>query len=56
MDVTDAYHRGTLRPSQVVAFTYVVPLAAAYDCVIICIDLVIPTGWFDSPKHFCAFS
>ena len=25
MDVTDAYHRGTLRTSQVVSLAYVVP-------------------------------
>ena len=56
LDVTDSYHRGTLRPSQVGAFTYVVPAASGDDCLIICIDLVLPMGWVDSPKYFCAFS
>ena len=35
LDVTDAYHRGTLRPSQVGAFNQVIPLAANNYCIII---------------------
>ena len=38
------------------AFTYVVPLAPYENCIIICIDLVLKTGWVDSPNLFCAFS
>ena len=56
LDVTDAYHRGTLWTSQVVAFAYVTPSSSDYDCIIICIDLVLPMGWMDSPKFFCTFS
>ena len=56
MDITDAYHRGTLRTSQVGSFVYAVPSSATDDCVIICIDLVIPMGWVESPKYFCTFS
>ena len=52
----DAYHCSTLRPAQVLAFSYVVPLAAADDCVIICIYLVIPMGWVNSLKYFYTFS
>ena len=56
LDVTDAYHRGTLEPSQVGAFAYVVPSVPEDDAILICIDLVLPMGWVDSPKFFCAFS
>ena len=56
LDVTDAYHRGTLMPFQVGAFAYVVPSVPDDDVIIICIDLVLPMVWVDSPKIFCAFS
>ena len=52
LDVTDAYHRGTLKPSQVGAFAYVVPSVPEYDDILICIDLVLPMGWVDPPKVF----
>ena len=55
LDVTDAYHRGTLKLSQVGAFTYVVPLIPDDDIILICIDLVLPIRWVDSPEFFCAF-
>ena len=53
--VTDAYQHGSLQPYQVGAFVYVVPLAPEDDDVIICIDMVPPMGWVDSPKLFCDF-
>ena len=56
MDVTDAYHRCTLRMSQVGAFAYVIPSEDNNDYIIICIYLVLPIGWVDLPKCFCAFS
>ena len=56
MDVMDAYHRGTLRSFQVRAFACVIPLVANNDCIIICINILLPMGWVDSPKFFCAFS
>ena len=56
LDVTDSYHRSTLRPAHVGAFAYVVPAAAKEDCIIICINLVLQMGWVDSPKYFCAIS
>ena len=56
MDVTDAYHRGTLRPVQVGAFDYVVPASSEDNGVIICINLVLPMGWVDPPNHFYALS
>ena len=56
IDVTDAYHPGTLRMSQVGAFVYVVPSTPDDNIIIICIDMVLPMGWVDSPKFFCAFS
>ena len=55
IDVTDAYHRGTLKPSQVGAFAYVVPSVPDDDVIIICIDRVLLMGWVDSLKCFCAF-
>ena len=56
LDVMDAYHRDTLKPSQVGAFAYIVPSVPDDDAILICIDLVLPMGWVDSPKFFCAFS
>ena len=56
LDVTDTYHHGTLKPSQVSVFAYVVPSVPEDDVVLLCIDLVLPMGWLDSPKFSCAFS
>ena len=56
LDVTDAYHHGTLYLSQVGAFAYVVPSVPDDDVILICIDLVLPTGWVDSSKIFLDFS
>ena len=56
LDVTDANHRGTVKPAQVGAFAYVIPSAPRDEGIFIYIDLVLPMGWLDSPKFFCAFS
>ena len=56
LDVTDAYHRGTVKLAQVGAFAYVIPLAPGDEGKIICIDLVLSMGRVDSPKFFCTFS
>ena len=53
--VTDAYHRRTIKPSQVGESEYVVPSAPGDKECIICIDLVLRMGWVDPPKLFCAF-
>ena len=37
-------------------FTYAVPLLSDYYGIVICINLVLPVGWVDSTKFFCAFS
>ena len=55
-DVADAYHRSTLKPFQVGVFSYVVPTVRDNDFILICIDLVLPMRWVDSPKFFCALS
>ena len=55
LDVTDAYHRGTVTPLQVGAFAYVISSAPGDEGIFICIDLVLPMGWVDPPKFFCAF-
>ena len=56
LDVTDVYHRGTITPSQVGAFSYVVPLVPGEEGCTICTNLVLPMGWADSPKFFYTFS
>ena len=35
---------------------YAVPSVPDNDVILICINLVLPMGWLDSPKFFCAFS
>ena len=54
--MTDAYYRGTLWSYHVVDFSYFSPSAPYNDVIIICIDLVLPMGWVESPKFFCVFS
>ena len=51
----DACHHGTLWPSHVGAFVHIVISAPQDDGVIICIYLVLPMGWVESPKFFCDF-
>ena len=50
-----AYHQGTLWTSQV-AFVYVISLKTNNNSIIVCIDMVLPMAWVDSPKFFCTFS
>ena len=50
LNVTDTYHRGILKPSQVGTFAYVVPSFPDNDVIL------LPIGWVDSRKFFCAFS
>ena len=38
------------------AFAYIIPSAPGEEGIFICIDLVLPMGWVDSPKFLCAFS
>ena len=52
LNVTDAYHRSTLQPHQVGAFAYALPSVPEHYVIIICIDLVLPMGWVESPKFF----
>ena len=52
MDVTDEYHRVTVTLSQVGVFAYIVPLALEDEGCIICIYLVLPMVWVESPKFF----
>ena len=51
-DVTDAYHCSTLYPYQVGVYAYIVSLVPDDDVILVCIDLVLPMGWVDSPKIF----
>ena len=52
MDVTDAYHRGTVKPAQAGAFAYVISSAPGDDGIYICTDMVLLMGWVDSPQLF----
>ena len=56
LDVTDTYQCVTLQPSQVGGFAYAVLSVPDDYVIIICIDLVLPMGWVDSPNFFCVFS
>ena len=44
LNVTDAYHRGTFWPFHVGAFVYVISLESNSNCIIICINMVLPMG------------
>ena len=55
MDTTNVYNRGTFMPSQVGNFAYVIPSTSGGKGYIICINLVLPMGWVNSPIIFCAF-
>ena len=55
LDVIDAYHFGTVKLLQVSVFAYVIPSVPGDEGCIICINLVLPMGWVDSPKFFCTF-
>ena len=43
--VTDAYHQGTLRTTQVGAFTYDIPSSVNDDCIIVFINIILMMGW-----------
>ena len=51
-DVSNAFHRCNLRPSDVKSFAYVVPVLSSDPDVLICINLVLPMGWVNSPDLF----
>ena len=55
-DISDAFHRCNLRPSDVGSFAYVVPALASDPDILLCIDLVLPMGWVNSPDLFCSTS
>ena len=46
-DITDAYHSGTVKPSQVGTFAYAIPLSLGDKGRIIYIDLFLIMGWVD---------
>ena len=55
-DISDAFHCCNLRTSDVEKFTYVVtPVPSGTSCLL-CIDLVIPMGWFNLTDFFCSAS
>ena len=56
LDVSYAYNCGMLRTSHAGTFAYIISLAAGNYCIIICVNIVLPIRWVDSPKFFCKFS
>ena len=54
--MSDAFHRCPLRPADVGAFAYVVPPLPGDATTYLCVDLVLPMGWVNSPPFFCAAS
>ena len=55
-DISNAFHRCNLRLSDIGKFTYIVPPLAVDLIFNICIDLVLPMGWMNSPDLFCSTS
>ena len=55
IDVTDTYHRGTVKPDQVGMFAYFIPSETGEEGKIIYINLVLTMGWVYYPKFFYAF-
>ena len=54
--ISDVFHRCPLRASHIGACTYVVPPLSSDTIILLCIDLVLPMGWVNSPDMFCASS
>ena len=55
-DISDAFHLCPLRAAHIGAFTYVVPPLPSDTTILLCVDLVLPMGWVNSPDMFCAAS
>ena len=50
LDVTDAYHHGTVKPAQVGAFAYVIPSSTGDEGIFYASTWSCRWGWVDSPK------
>ena len=55
-DISDAFHRCPLQAAHIGAFTYVVSPLPSDMTILLCMDLVLPMGWVNSPDMFCAAS
>ena len=55
-DISDAFHRCPLQASHIGAFNCVVPPLPSDTKILLCIDLVLPMGWVNSPDMFRAAS
>ena len=55
-DVSDDFHQCLLRPGDIGAFTYIVPPLPTEISTLLCIELVLPIGWVNSPDMFCTAS
>ena len=55
-DISDNFHRYNLRPVDVGIFSYIVPPLPGDPHLLLCIDLVLPMGWVNSPDLFCSTS
>ena len=56
LDISNAFHRCVLGPSNVGAFSYVVPPLPSDNDIYLCVDLFLPMGWVSSSPFFCAAS
>ena len=54
--ISDAFHRCLLRPAYIGAFTYVLHPLPMDTSTLLCIYLILPMGWVNSPDMFCASS
>ena len=50
--ISDAFHQCLLRPADISDFTYIVPPLPTDTSTLMCIDLVLPMGWVNSPYIF----
>lgn len=55
-DISDAFHRYNLKAGDVGAFAYLVSALPSDAAILICIDLVLPMGWVNSPDLFYSTS
>ena len=55
-DISNAFYRCFLRPTNVGAFSYVVPPLPSNTDIYLCVGIVLPMVWVGSSPFFCAAS
>ena len=53
-DILDTFHQCYLRLCNVDKFTYIMPTLPEDTYLLLCIKLVLPMGWVNSPYFFCS--